>query len=322
MFVVLTPAPLAPTPPVPPAAMATDPASTVASMVWLEVAVRPRLPVAATLELLMYACTSAGALVPSSCEPMRLRASATPIEAPTPAVPPIATAKDALTTVALILAVLVAAIVTFPALLRALPSTCALVLVRMTLPASAPAPLTATPLVPPNPAAIEAAAATALMVADSLAVSWMAPTVVVTPKSVVVPVTPSALAIYACTSLVMVLRAIATPTDTATPVVPPREAASDAAPALVLMIEVSFAVSVTRSAETPVGAALRSPSMYAFTSTPILFSANTPEPLRPSPVVPAAATAAEPASTMELIFWLASAVWVRSPPACTLLSLR
>ena len=49
-FVVLAPAPLTAPPKVPPAARATEPASTTASMVWLPVAVRVRVPVAWTLE--------------------------------------------------------------------------------------------------------------------------------------------------------------------------------------------------------------------------------------------------------------------------------
>ena len=71
----------------------------------------------------------------------------------------------------------------------------------------------------------------------------------------------------------MVLRAIAAPTDTDTPAVPPSAAASDAAPASDVMDEVSLADSVTVSATMPVVPVARSPSMYAFTSTPIRFSA-------------------------------------------------
>ncbi len=59
--------------------------------------------------------------MPSSCTPIKLRASATPMEAPTPAVPPIAAANDALTTAALMVAVLAALSVTLPVLDSALP---------------------------------------------------------------------------------------------------------------------------------------------------------------------------------------------------------
>ena len=59
--------------------------------------------------------------MPFSCLPMKLRASATPIEAPTPAVPPMAAEKAALTTFASIVAVLVALRATLPVLESVLP---------------------------------------------------------------------------------------------------------------------------------------------------------------------------------------------------------
>ena len=57
--------------------------------------------------------------------------------------------------------------------------------------------------------------------------------------------------------------------------------------------------------------------MDASTSTPILFSAHTPEPLTAIPVEPAA-MAADPDSTRALISWLAIAAAVRLPAASML----
>ena len=59
----------------------------------------------------------------------------------------------------------------------------------------------------------------------------------------------------------MVLRASETPIETETPAVPPTEAASEAAPASALMVEVSSAVSVMLSAAMPTVPLSRSPSM-------------------------------------------------------------
>ena len=105
----------------------------------------------------------AGVRVPSASQPMKFSAIDTPMEAPTPALPPPPSATAAAAMVALMAARLVASTVTSAAR-NVLLSTAATVDVRMTLVARAPAPLTATPAVAPNPAAIEAAAARAVMV--------------------------------------------------------------------------------------------------------------------------------------------------------------
>ena len=70
----------------------------------------------------------------------------------------------------------------------------------------------------------------------------------------------------------------------------------------------------------PVVPLLRSPSMPAFTATPMRFSAHTPEPLKAMPAVPPSPTAAEPASTSALMVCSASALSSRAPPATTLVS--
>ena len=158
LLVAETPAPLRPTPAVPPAAIAAEPARTTASILARLSAVIPRLPAVTMLEFRANAWTSAGEGLPSRSQPIMFSAIETPIEAPTPAFPPTPTATAAATTVALIIAVLPAEIETLPAFEIVLLSTEELVLVRMTLCESAPAPLTASPpLDVPTPAASEAA---------------------------------------------------------------------------------------------------------------------------------------------------------------------
>src|SRR5205823_4660241 len=110
------------------------------------------------------AWTSAGVeTAASGVQPMKLRATETPIEAPTPADPPAPSDTAAAATVAWISEPLSAASETSPALFSLLASTYALLFVRMTFCETAPAPATATPAEPPNPAASEAAAETTLM---------------------------------------------------------------------------------------------------------------------------------------------------------------
>ena len=173
--------------------------------------------------------------------------------------------------------------------------------------ASTPAPLTATPAPPPNPAATEAAAAMASMEAVSSALITMSPAVEVAPW-------PASF-IKALMALSMVLSAMETPIDTATPTPPPKAAAIEAAPAKAEMVDVSSAVSEMLSADIPEDP---SPSMEACTSALIRLSAMTPEPLAPIPAPPPAPTATEPASTSALMVWPAVAVWVRVPPALIL----
>ena len=154
------------------------------------------------------------------------------------------------------------------------------------------------------------------MLAVSAADTVRPPGPAVTPKSVGTASAPSALAMKASTSLVMVLRASDTPRDTDPPTNPP-DRLTETAAATAWMSELSLASRATRAATMPAVPAVpptRSPSMDAFTSTPILFSANTPEPLAASPAVPAP-TATDPAATTELMLWPAVAVAVRLPAA-------
>ena len=105
---------------------------------------------------------------------MSLRAMATPMDAPTPAYPPMASANAALITRASIWALLTASTSTLPTLLTTLLSIKARVLPRMTLLASAPAPLTATPTCP-KPAAMPAAKDTASILDSSVAAMVIPP---------------------------------------------------------------------------------------------------------------------------------------------------
>ena len=75
-------------------------------------------------------------------QPTRLRASATPIDAPIPAVAPAPTATEAATMVARMADLSVALRITSPALESTLSATYAFVFVRIVFVASAPAPLT------------------------------------------------------------------------------------------------------------------------------------------------------------------------------------
>ena len=118
--------------------------------------------------------------------------------------------------------VLSAATVTVPlGALRSLPVAWASTPPVMMFSAQAPAPLTATPTVPPPPTAMDAANATESITALSVAVTLMAPAVASTLASTTT----------ASTSLSMLLRASVTPTDKARPAVPPKPAAIEAAPA-------------------------------------------------------------------------------------------
>jgi hypothetical protein len=166
---------------------------------------------------------------------------ATPIEAPIPAVPPTAIEADAVATVAVICPVSLALSETAPTLCTVLESMWASVEPRITLVASAPAPLTLTPAVPPNAAPSDAAAVVALIVAPSVALSETPPGFAVT---------EAAPEMNASTSFEIWLLATATATLSATPL-PPAPAASEAAPVVAEMFEVSPAVSVMLPADTP-----------------------------------------------------------------------
>ena len=163
---------------------------------------------------------------------MKFRDSAAPIETPTPPVVPTPTANETATTVALIDEVSVAVRLTLSALTSLLKSLCALVLLRMILVDSAPAPLRAMPVAPAIAAEADAAVDSAFMVAASPATREMAPVVVLM---------SSAFVIAASISLATVLRASATPMDSdcACAPKPAYEAANDAAPAVAVIAEVS-----------------------------------------------------------------------------------
>src|SRR5262249_15310833 len=128
--------------------------------------VRLRSPTAFTLVFVSVADTAVRTAVSSGVQPMKFRATATPIETPTPApLPkPTPTAMDAATTTDEMVELLEPARRTSPALWRALFWPNAFTLVRITFCATAPAPATAMPANSPTPTARDAATDTALIV--------------------------------------------------------------------------------------------------------------------------------------------------------------
>src|SRR6478609_5586930 len=250
---------------------------------------------------------------------MRLRATEIPIEIPTPTTPP-ETAADAAATTALIDDESVARTRTSPvvplAVVRTrLPVMKAVVCVRMTFVAAAPAPLTENPTVPP-PAANDAATAR-LSIFDALVA------VTDTEPARTPPTVPSALAttpaMPAATALSMVFIATVTATETAAPTVPAIATASDAPSARARIDDSSEALSSTDRAWMPrtVCWALGTPVMVAATSVTIVLTAADPAPLAPTPTVPEPAIAADAATTRALMRCREVAVWVRAPVAVT-----
>ena len=131
-------------------------------------------------------------------------------------------------------------------------------------------------------------------------------------------VTPvSAFLMKAATLVEISFRPSATPMEIETPAPLPNAKEIEAAPATAEIVEVSLAVKVMLVAEMPPRSVPDppSPSMEASTSWPIRFSAQTPEPLAPTPALLPAPTAAEKENTRALMVWLATAVWVSSPVA-------
>ena len=162
-FSAHTPEPLTATP-VWPAAIAAEPATTKASMVWRVVADRSRSPLAVMSLSTTRARTveiASSATLPKPSWPIRLRATDTPIEAPT-AVCPAAIATDSAATRAAITASLRALTLTSPCACTVLSSSSASVSPAIELTATAPAPEIAIP-VRPMPTAADAATAIALM---------------------------------------------------------------------------------------------------------------------------------------------------------------
>ena len=95
-----TPEPLAPTPTVPAAPTATEPDTTSELMVWSASETSDRSPPAVTGEFSSSAHTFSGVASKSpGSQPMKLRATATPMEAPTPTALPAPTAAEMASTV-------------------------------------------------------------------------------------------------------------------------------------------------------------------------------------------------------------------------------
>ena len=115
--------------------------------------------------------------------------------------------------------------------------------------------------------------------------------------------------IEAATSLLISLKASDRPIEAAMPVELPNPTASEAAPAMASILDESTATTSTLSAVMP---ALPSPSMAAFTSVRILFSAYAPAPLAATPTCPPPPTPTAPASTIELMLAVSLARTVRS----------
>ena len=244
--------------------------------------------------------------VPVGSQPMKLRATATPIDAPMPAVLPAATATVAAMTLASMLPVMTVVRLTPPPLVRWLFWAKAFAFDRTIFVDSAPAPLTAMPAVEPRPTANAAAAETALMFAPDVVWTAMPPD----------PATRSStLMIEASTRLSIRFCASATPIDSATALEPPAATATAAAPANASMSEVSLALSATPLAWMPAAASLLTD---ALTPVAILFSVNTPEPAKAKPFEPPTPTATEAARTIASMFWSAVAVADSAPPAMTL----
>ena len=110
------------------------------------------------------------------------------------------------------------------------------------------------------------------------------------------------------------LLASETPIDSVTAAVPSKAAATDPAPAPVVMVEASLARMVMLRALTwraPL------PSMKALTSVEILFSTEAPDPLRAADPVPPPAMATEIAATVASTVGVLVAVMRRSPAAVT-----
>ena len=94
---------------------------------------------------------------------MKFRETEAPIETPAPATPPTPMATDAAATVATIVEAFVAESVTLFDWTISLETSSAVVELRMTFVATAPAPLIAPPKTPPKPAAREAATTRAVI---------------------------------------------------------------------------------------------------------------------------------------------------------------
>jgi hypothetical protein len=229
---------------------------------------------------------------------MSLRATDAPSAAPRPPPAPMAAVTAMASISALIFASSVVAVSrTSPAAVIALASAWAVVAPRIRFVASAPAPLTPMLTPPEKAAASDAAAAIASMVALPVAVSARAPEVVVA----------VAFVMRASTVAVIVLREIAAPIDIAPLPAPEKAADTDAAPARVLIVDVSVAVSASEPA------LIEPPSTDARTVTVMALVASAPAPLSETSTPPEPVTAAEIAPTSEVIVPVALASTVAAP---------
>ena len=308
---VLAPAPARPIATTP-AEIATEPATTVAAIVWVASAVMVSAPSASMAVPVADAVICAGvAVVASSAQPIRLRARDAPIARPAPTKPAPRAAETA-PTVAVMVASSVAEIVTALLLDSEPPDAEATVAVRMTLATSAPAPLTPAPTSPP-PTASDAAAAIAVIVAELSAVMVMPVTSSGSFGSSGCVAVTAVFCTWAETSLEIVLRAMVALTAMATPT-RPMPAARLAEPAIAMIAEWAAARSPTLAAVT---VAAEVAEMNAWTSEAIVFSAQTPAPLRPTPATAPAPIAADIATTRAAIVWPPTASRVSAPEAVT-----
>ena len=313
---VLAPAPARPIATTP-AEIATEPATTVAVIVWVASAVMVSAPSASMAVPVADAVICAGvAVVASSAQPIRLRARDAPIARPAPTKPAPRAAETA-PTVAVMVASSVAEIVTALLLDSEPPDAEATVAVRMTLATSAPAPLTPAPTSPP-PTASDAAAAIAVIVAELSAVMVMPVTSSGSFGSSGCVAVTAVFCSWAETSLEIVLRAMVALTAMDTPT-RPMPAARLAEPAIAMIAEWSAARSPTLAAVTvaAVTVAAEVAEMNAWTSEAIVFSAQTPAPLRPTPATAPAPIAADIATTRAAIVWPPTASRVSAPEAVT-----
>ena len=230
---------------------------------------------------------------------MVFAAAPTPTETPTPAAPPPPAAAAAATIRAWMSAFEPADTVDLPPrTISALLATKAFVRTVMTFDAPAPPPLTETPAAPPPPMETAAAAEVARMRASLRAPTETPPLRVVRPAST--------LEIDAWMPPAMLLMASAKPIATPTPAAPPPAPESEAAPVTAVIWAVLAAETVTLPALMPSEPA-PSPSIVAEVSTPIALAATEPAAAPAIPAAPPPWIAAEAATTVAVIFWLAVA---------------
>ena len=300
------PAPAAAPAAKPATARAADAALTLAVMAATSVAVSDTSSAAVSCEPVTEAFTSARApLVPIVFVASEAPIAAAPAARPAPER---AAAPESIT--ASIVPANDAATFTSAALVTVLPEIVAFTLGWIVLFASAPAPLSE---MLPNPAPLAetaAAIAVALIVAFDAAETCTSPVFVETSAAFLMPLV---------TTVLIVFFARPTPIDTAPPTTPDSDAASDAAPVQVVMVEESWALSAMLAARMP---AVPLPSILASMATPTVLTLLAPAPLAATPITPAAAIAAEPATTTESIVCPPTASSEIAPEEWTLVAAR